>query len=71
MESYPTLKYLNISILYEYLNSSNYTEFSEISIYNIIRSCPKLQQLDLDFCGISDITIEEIVRSLYRNFKFS
>lgn len=95
MKSYPTLKYLNISILYgkkladyisivweysdknlciianlchklEYLNSSNYTEFSEISIYNVIHSCPKLQQLDLNFCGISNITIEEIVR-LYPN----
>ncbi len=31
----------------ECLNISKYTEFSEISICNIIRSCPRLQQLDL------------------------
>src|SRR5438034_1818185 len=47
----------------EYLNISNRTEFSEISTCNVIRSCPRLQQLDLGFCGISDITIEEIARS--------
>ncbi|PKY63443.1 hypothetical protein RhiirA4_492384, partial [Rhizophagus irregularis] len=33
----------------EYLNISNRTEFSEISICNIIRSCPRLQQLDLSY----------------------
>ena len=47
----------------EYLNISNRTEFSEISICNIIRSYPKLQQLDLSYCVITDITIEEIARS--------
>ncbi|PKB99633.1 RNI-like protein [Rhizophagus irregularis] len=39
------------------------TEFSEVSICNVIRSCPRLRQLDLSFCEITDITIEEIVRS--------
>src|SRR5579871_2719623 len=47
----------------EYLNISNRTEFSEISICNVIRSCPGLQHLDLSFCKISNITIEEIARS--------
>ena len=47
----------------EYLNISNRTEFSEISIYNVIRSCPRLQHLDLSFSEISDITIEKIARS--------
>jgi hypothetical protein len=31
----------------EYLNISGRIEFSEISICNVIRSCPRLQQLDL------------------------
>src|ERR1051325_2482787 len=47
----------------ECLNISKYIEFSEISICNIIRSCPRLRQLDLSFCKITDITIEEIARS--------
>src|ERR1044072_6356186 len=83
-KSYPNLKYLNISALYnrfrpkndidltaianaclklEYLNISNRTEFSEISICNVIRSCPRLQHLDLSFSEISNITTEEIARS--------
>src|SRR6266498_310330 len=44
----------------EYLNISNLIEFSEISICNVIHSCPRLQQLDLSFCRITDISIEEI-----------
>ncbi len=80
-ESYPNLKYLNISNLYrefwpkndigltaianlyhklECLNIFKYIEFSEISICNIIYSYSRLQQLDLSFCQIIDITIEEI-----------
>ncbi|PKC55355.1 RNI-like protein [Rhizophagus irregularis] len=47
----------------ECLNISNRTEFSEISICNVIRSCPSLQQLNLSYCKITDITIEEIARS--------
>ena len=47
----------------EYLNISKRTEFSEISICNVIRSCPRLQHLDLSFSEISDITTEEIARS--------
>ncbi|RIA85302.1 hypothetical protein C1645_830982 [Glomus cerebriforme] len=53
----------------EYLNISNRTEFSEISICNIIHSCPRLQHLDLSFCKISNITIKEIARSCL-NLKF-
>ena len=55
-ESYQKLKYLNIS---------NHTKFSEISICNIIRSCLRLQQLDLTYCKITNITIEEIARSYH------
>ena len=51
------------------LNISKHTEFSEILICNIIRSCPKLRQLDLSYCVITDITIKEIAR-LYLNLKF-
>jgi hypothetical protein len=47
----------------EYLNISNRTEYSETSICNVIRSCPKLRHLDLSFCKITDITIKEIARS--------
>ncbi|RGB30774.1 hypothetical protein C1646_764921 [Rhizophagus diaphanus] len=49
----------------EYLNISNRIEFSEISICNVICSCPKLQQLDLSYCGITDKTIKEIARSCH------
>src|SRR6266498_1908845 len=34
----------------ECLNISKHTEFSEISICNVICSCPRLQHLDLSFC---------------------
>ena len=47
----------------EYLNISNRREYSETSICNVIRSCPRIQQLDLSFCQITDITIKEIVGS--------
>ena len=47
----------------EYLNISGHTGFSEIIICNVICSCPRLQQLDLSYCEITDITIEEITRS--------
>src|SRR5881394_430107 len=47
----------------EYLNISHRAEFTKISICNVIRSCPRLQQLDLSYCEITDITIEEIARS--------
>ncbi len=40
-----------------------HTGFSEIIICNVICSCPRLQQLDLSYCEITDITIEEIARS--------
>ena len=47
----------------EYLNISNRTEFSEISICNVICSCLRLQYLNFSFCKITDVTIEEIVSS--------
>ncbi|PKK73422.1 hypothetical protein RhiirC2_823570 [Rhizophagus irregularis] len=47
----------------ECLNIFGHTEFSEVSICNVIRSCPKLQHLNLSFCKITDITIEEIASS--------
>ncbi|CAI2190572.1 15499_t:CDS:2, partial [Funneliformis geosporum] len=47
----------------ECLNISNRKEFSEISICNIIHSCLRFQQLDLSYCEITDITIEEIAKS--------
>ncbi|CAI2198117.1 8413_t:CDS:1, partial [Funneliformis geosporum] len=53
----------------ECLNISNCTEFSEISICNIIRSCLRLQQFDIFFCEITDIIIKEIARS-YLNLKY-
>src|SRR6266540_1843777 len=37
----------------ECLNISKHTEFSEISICNVICSCPRLQHLDLSFCQIT------------------
>ncbi|CAI2176929.1 16026_t:CDS:2 [Funneliformis geosporum] len=62
-ELYLNLKYLNISALHGSFGSENDIEFSEISIYNVIYSCPRFQQLDLSYCVITDITIEEIARS--------
>jgi hypothetical protein len=53
----------------EYLNISHRTDICELSICNVIRSCPRLQQLDLSFCKITNITIEEIARS-YLNLKY-
>ena len=47
----------------EYLNISNRREYSETSICNVIRSYPRLQQLNLSFCQITDITIKEIASS--------
>ena len=53
----------------EYLNISYRIDICELSICNVIYSCPKLQHLDLSFCKITDITIKEIVRS-YFNLKY-
>jgi len=47
----------------EYLNISHRTDIRELSICNIICSCPKLKQLNLSFCKITNITIEEIASS--------
>ena len=53
----------------EYLNISHRTYICELSICNVIRSCPKLQQLDFSYCGITDKTIEEIAKSCH-NLKY-
>ena len=53
----------------EYLNISHRTDICELSICNVICSCPKLQQLDLSFYRITDITIKEIA-SLCLNLKY-
>ncbi|CAI2194901.1 6939_t:CDS:2, partial [Funneliformis geosporum] len=45
------------------LNISNRIEFSEISICNVIRSCPRLWQLDLSCYEITELIIKEIARS--------
>src|SRR4051794_7151966 len=47
----------------EYLNISHRTDICEQSICNVIRSCPRLQQLDLSYCKITDVTIKEIASS--------
>jgi len=47
----------------EYLNISHRTDICELSICNVIRSCPGLQHLSLSFCKITDITIKEIAGS--------
>jgi hypothetical protein len=47
----------------EYLDISHRREFTETSICNVIRSCPRLQHLNLSFCRITDITIKEIASS--------
>ena len=44
----------------EYLNISHRIEITETSISNIIRSYPRLQELVLSFCGITDMIIREI-----------
>ena len=47
----------------EYLNISHRTDICEQSICNVIRSCPRFQQLDLSYCRITDTIIEEIAGS--------
>ncbi|CAI2198178.1 16053_t:CDS:2, partial [Funneliformis geosporum] len=67
--SYSNLKYLNLcddqsgGFRGFHAQEVNDEDITETSIYNVIRSCPKLQQLNLSFCKITNITIEEIVRS--------
>jgi hypothetical protein len=50
----------------EYLNVSYRIDITEISFCNIIRSCPRFQHINLFFCRISDITIEEIASSCFK-----
>ncbi|CAI2201022.1 19935_t:CDS:2, partial [Funneliformis geosporum] len=52
----------------EYLSISDRKEFSEISIWNVIHSCSKIQQLDIYKCGITYRTIKEI--RLYLKIKY-
>jgi hypothetical protein len=52
-------KHLNV----EYLDFGRCVYIAKTSICNVIRSCPRLQQLDLSFCQITDITIKEIAGS--------
>ncbi len=47
----------------EYLDLSCCDFVSEPSICNVIRSCPKLQHLNLGYCNITSTTIREIARS--------
>src|SRR5947199_8011705 len=47
----------------EYLNISHRIEITGTSISSIIRSCPRLQELILSFCGITDEIIGEIACS--------
>ncbi|CAG8684195.1 17226_t:CDS:2 [Gigaspora margarita] len=44
----------------EYLDLRECGFITELSVCNVIRSCPKLQYLELGFCNISDTTIKEI-----------
>src|SRR2546429_194372 len=44
----------------EYLSISCRKEFSEIAIWNVIHSCPRIQQLHIFECNIAYTTIEEI-----------
>src|SRR5581483_1857435 len=53
----------------EWLNVGGCSFISESSICNVIRSCPKLQHLDLGFCKIFNVTIKEIAHSCL-NLKF-
>ena len=47
----------------EYLNISHRRDICELSICNVVCSCPRLLQLDLSFCKITDIAIKEIACS--------
>ncbi|RIA99154.1 hypothetical protein C1645_731161 [Glomus cerebriforme] len=52
----------------EYLNISHCKEFSEIAIWNVIHSCPRIKQLDIYECKITYKTIKEI--GLYLKLKY-
>ena len=47
----------------EYLNISHRIEITGTSISSIIRSCPRLQELVLSFCEITDVIIGKIACS--------
>jgi hypothetical protein len=49
----------------EYLDLSGCSFVSEPSICNVIRSCPRLQHLELRYCNITSTTIREIARSCH------
>ena len=52
----------------EYLSISYRKEFSEIAIWNVIYSCPRIQQLNITSCKITYKTIEKI--GLYLKLKY-
>ena len=47
----------------EYLNIYLHTGITELTICDIIRSCPGLQHLDLSYCEVTNLVIEEIAHS--------
>ena len=53
----------------EHLGLTGCSFLSEPSICNVIRSCPRLQHLELGYCNITSTTIREIPRSCL-NLKF-
>ncbi|CAI2187652.1 18920_t:CDS:1 [Funneliformis geosporum] len=52
----------------EYLNISSRKEFSEIMIWNVIHSCPRIQEFVIYGCKISNTTFKEI--ELYLKIKY-
>src|ERR1043166_8157608 len=52
----------------EYLSISGCKDISEIAIWNVIHSCPRIQQLDIYKCKITYKTIKEI--GLYLKIKY-
>jgi Leucine-rich repeat (LRR) protein len=53
----------------EHLELDGCSFVSELSICNVIHSCPRLQYLELGYCNITSTTIREIARSCL-NLKF-
>jgi hypothetical protein len=51
-----------------YLNISERKEFSEIAIWNVIHSCPRIQELNIYRCKITHKTIEGI--GLYLKLRY-
>jgi hypothetical protein len=47
----------------EYLNIYLHTGITELTICDIIRSCPELQHLNLSYCEVTNVVIEKIAHS--------